>query len=61
MAQPYSGQSDAAVMKPRMIPDDELHGRDDSGGPGFKKQIGEFGSGGKVQGAKPSLSVRSSD
>lgn len=61
MAQQYSGQSDAATMKPRMLPDDELMPRDNSGGPGFKKMTGEFGSGGKVQGPKSSLTPRSSD
>lgn len=61
MAQQYSGQSDAATMKPRMVPADELMPRDNSGGPGFKKMSGDFGDGGKVQGPKPALSVRSSD
>ncbi len=61
MAQAYSGQSDAATMKPRMIPMEDLMPRDNSGGPGFKKVSGDFGDGGKVTGPKSHLSVRSSD
>ena len=61
MAQQYSGQSDAATMKPRMVPAEDLMPRDDSGGPGFKPRSAEFGDGGKVTGPKSHLSVRSSD
>lgn len=61
MAQVYSGQSDAATMKPRLVEDEDVMARDNSGGAGFKPRSGEFGDGGKVTGAKSHLSVRSSD
>ena len=51
----YSGQSDAAVMKPRLVQGKDVMPRDNSGGPDFKKMSGDFGDGGKVQGPKPHL------
>lgn len=49
---------DAAVMKPRLIPDYELMPRDDSGGPDFQPYTAVFGDGGFVQGGdKKHLSV----
>lgn len=48
---------DAAEMKPRLIPDDKLLPRDDSGGPGFDPYTAEFDDGGRVTGAKSHLSV----
>lgn len=49
--------SDAADMKPRFVPDDDLQARDNSGGPGFESHTGQFGDGGRVTGAKAHLSV----
>lgn len=49
---------DAAEMKPRLIPDYELLGRDDSGGPDYQPYTAQFGDGGFVQGGdKKHLSV----
>jgi hypothetical protein len=49
---------DAAEMKPRLIPDFELLGRDDSGGPDFQPYTAQFGDGGHVAGGdKKHLSV----
>ena len=53
----YSGGRDAATMKPKFIPDDELLPRDDSGGPNFESYTAMFGDGGRVTGAKSHLSV----
>lgn len=53
----YNGGSDAATMKPRFIPDYELLGRDDSGGPDWQPRTAVFGDGGDVTGAKAHLSV----
>jgi hypothetical protein len=48
---------DAAEIKPKFIPDYELLGRDDSGGPGFNPYTAQFGDGGRVTGAKAHLSA----
>lgn len=49
---------DAAEMKPRLIPDFELLGRDDSGGPEYQPYTAQFGDGGFVTGGdKKHLSV----
>ena len=48
---------DAAGMRPRLIPDFELLGRDDSGGPEWQPYTAEFGDGGYVTGPKAHLSV----
>ena len=42
--------SDAAYIKPKLIPDYELLPRDDSGGPDYDPYTQEFGDGGFVQG-----------
>jgi hypothetical protein len=57
MAKEYSGYSDAAYMKPRLIDDDDLLPRDDSGGLGFNPYRAQWGDGGRVTGAKAHLSV----
>lgn len=49
--------SDAASIKPKLIPDYELQGRDDSGGPEFDPYTQSFGDGGRVTGAKAHLSA----
>ena len=49
----------AAYVEPFLIPDDELLGRDDSGGPEFEPYTAEFGDGGYITGgAKAHLSPR---
>lgn len=48
---------DAAEIKPKFIPDDELLGRDDSGGTGFEPYTQKWGDGGRVTGAKSHLSA----
>ena len=52
------GGGDAATMRPRFIPDYELLGRDDSGGPQWQPYTQQFGDGGYVTGQKAHLSVR---
>ncbi len=49
--------SDAAYIEPKFIPDYELQGRDDSGGPEFQQYTAAFGDGGYVTGAKAHLSA----
>jgi hypothetical protein len=49
--------SDAAYITPKFIPDFELQGRDDSGGPEFQPYTAAFGDGGYVTGAKAHLSA----
>lgn len=41
---------DAATIKPKFVPDEELLARDDSGGPNFDPYTAEFGDGGFVEG-----------
>lgn len=53
----YEKGSDAAYIKPRLIPDDELLPRDDSGGPDWDPYSSEFGDGGYVTGDKQHLSA----
>lgn len=48
---------DAAEIRPKFIPDDELLPRDDSGGLGFDPYTAKFGDGGRVTGAKAHLSA----
>ena len=57
MAKEYGGYSDAAYIKPRLMPDDALLPRDDGGGPGFMNYTQQWADGGKVTGAKAHLSV----
>ena len=54
----YASGRDAAYIKPRFIPDYELLGRDDSGGPDFQPYTMEFGDGGYVTGEKAHLSAK---
>ena len=49
---------DAAYIAPRFIPDYELLGRDDSGGPEFNSYTAQFGDGGYVTGDKAHLSAK---
>ncbi len=53
----YMTGKDASYIKPKMIPDYELLGRDDSGGPDYQPYTQVFGDGGKVHGAKAHLSA----
>lgn len=53
----YSSGSDAAYIKPKLVPDYELLPRDDSGGPEFDPHTANFGDGGNVTGAKAHLSA----
>lgn len=48
---------DAAYIRPKFVPDDELLGRDDSGGPDFQPYTQMFGDGGRITGAKAHLSA----
>lgn len=62
MAQQYSGQSDAATMKPRLVPKEGLMARDNSGGrdaPESLKTSGDFGDGGKTVAPKKYLTPSS--
>lgn len=53
----YMTGNDAAYIKPKMIPDEELVARDDSGGPDFDSYTQQFGDGGFVTGDKAHLSA----
>lgn len=48
---------DAAEIKPKFVPEDELMARDNSGGPGFEPYTAKFGDGGRVTGPKAALSA----
>lgn len=48
---------DAAYIKPKLVPNDELLARDDSGGPDYQPYTAAFGDGGFVHGEKPHLST----
>ena len=54
---PWASGSDAAYIKPKLVPDDELLPRDDSGGPEWAPYTMEFGDGGYVTGDKAHLSA----
>lgn len=54
----WNSGRDAAYIKPKFIPDDELLPRDDSGGPDWEPRTAMFGDGGDVTGAKAHLSAR---
>lgn len=54
----YASGSDAAYIKPKLIPDYELLPRDDSGGPEWDPYTAEFGDGGFVTGDKAHLSAK---
>jgi len=49
--------ADAVDIKPKFVPDDRLHGRDDSGGPDYDNRSADWDDGGYVKGeSKPHLS-----
>lgn len=50
--------TDAAGIKPKLIPDYELLARDDSGGPEWQPYTAQFGDGGFVTGNKAHLSAK---
>lgn len=58
VSDPWDSGSDAAYIKPKLIPDDELLPRDDSGGPEWDPYTAEFGDGGYVIGDKAHLSAK---
>ena len=58
VSDPWRTGSDASYVEPRFIPDYELLGRDDSGGPDWDPRTADFGDGGVVTGAKAHLSAR---
>ena len=58
VSDPWRTGSDASYIEPRLIPDYELLGRDDSGGPDFQPYTAQFGDGGHVTGQKRHLSAR---
>jgi len=53
----YATGSDAAYIKPRLIPGFQLQPRDDSGGPDYNPYAQEWGDGGYVTGDKKHLSA----
>jgi len=55
--EPWASGSDAAYIKPKLVPDYELLARDDSGGPDYQPYTAEFGDGGFVSGEKAHLSA----
>lgn len=57
MANNTNGGKDAAEIKPKFVPDDELLPRDNSGGADFKPRTAKFDDGGNVTGPKPALTA----
>lgn len=55
----YLSGADAAYIKPKLIPDAELLGRDDSGGIDYQPYSAQWGDGEFKQGEKPHLSTGS--
>jgi hypothetical protein len=53
----YASGRDAAYIKPRLIPDKQLLGRDDSGGPEWQPYTAQWDDGGYVTGQKRHLSA----
>lgn len=51
----YNSGSDAAYIKPRLLPQEALHPIDDSGPPDMPKYHAEFGDGGKITNPKSYL------
>lgn len=49
--------ADAATIKPKLVPLDNLMPRDNSGGPGFDPYTAEWDDGGRVTGPKSHLSA----
>lgn len=60
VSDPWRTGSDASYIEPRLIDDDDLLPRDNSGGRGFEPYTAKFGDGGRVTGAKGHLSARKS-
>ena len=58
VSDPWATGSDAAYIRPKLIPDMELLPRDDSGGPEWDPYTQEWGDGGYVVGEKAHLSAR---
>lgn len=59
VSDPWAAGSDAAYIKPKLIPDYELIPRDDSGGIDWDPYTAEFGDGGYVRGGdKAHLSAK---
>ena len=54
----YMSGSDAAYIEPKLIPDNELRARDNSGGIDYVPYSATFGDGGLVTGSKNHLSAR---
>lgn len=55
----WNSSTDAAGIKPKLIPDGNLRPRDDSGGMGWTPHTGEWDDGGYVMGgAKAHLSAK---
>lgn len=50
----YASGRDAAYIKPKFVPNNELLARDDSGGQDFTPYTGQFGDGGYVTGGDKS-------
>ena len=53
----WASGSDAAYIKPKLVPNEELLARDDSGGPDYQPYTAAFGDGGFVTGEKAHLSA----
>lgn len=53
----WNSGRDAASIKPKFVPDDELRPRDNSGGIDWSGYSAQFGDGGYVTGAKDHLSA----
>lgn len=58
VSDPWRTGSDASYIEPRLMPDQELLPRDDSGGPDYQPRTAQWGDGGYVMGAKAHLSAR---
>lgn len=54
----YASGSDAAYIKPKLVPDYELLPRDDSGGPEWDPYSAQFGDGDYKTGVKSHLSAK---
>ncbi len=51
----WNSGDDAAYIKPKFIPKENLMPRDDSGGPDYTPHSGDFGQAGYVKGPKAHL------
>ena len=61
MADSYIAGKDAAYIKPKLVPDNELRPRDNSGGYDYRPYSATFGDGGLVTGSKNHLSASGGD